>query len=348
MKRTLLFILTVFMASICLAKTTNPVDRYKHEYKNHQDATCPIENNEIKHFVYFAIDRQSIKSHPFLKAEDFSGAQIMYPWVKLEVQKGVYDFSAIEEDLLYLKQHGKELFIQLQDSTFLPGNKGVPSYLFGSEYADGVAPKFTDSGKLEGWVAKRWHPEVQERFSKLILALGKQFDGRVEGINLQETAIDMSEKTAPSFTPEKYVDAIKDNMSALKKAFPQSTKMQYANFMPGEWMPWEDEGYLRSIYQYGEEIGVGLGAPDLLMRRRGQLNHPLAMMHENSYSVPLGIAVQDGNYIGKTNNMDVKSERRNLVPVLHSFADEFLDVDYMFWANQKPYFRDDVIPCFEG
>ena len=89
-------------------------------------------------------------------------------------------------------------------------------------------------------------------------------------------------------------------MLALKKAFPRSAKLQYANFMPGEWLPWEDEGYLRSIYEYGESIGVGLGAPDLMVRRKGQLNHALAMMHENEFTAPLGIAIQDGNYIGQT------------------------------------------------
>ncbi len=105
-------------------------------------------------------------------------------------------------------------------------------------------------------------------------------------------------------------------------------------------------GYLRSIYQYGEEIGVGLSAPDLMVRRKGQLNHALAMMHENNYSVPLGIAVQDGNYIGQTNSDQVIENRKNIVPLLHAFARDFLKVQYMFWVNQEPYFREDVLPCF--
>ena len=36
-------------------------------------------------------------------------------------------------------------------------------------------------------MARRWDPPVQERFHKLLLALGKEFDGKVEGINLPET-----------------------------------------------------------------------------------------------------------------------------------------------------------------
>jgi hypothetical protein len=143
-------------------------------------------------------------------------------------------------------------------------------------------------------------------------------------------------------------------MLALKKAFPLSTTMIYANFIPGEWLPWNDKGYLLSIYKYGEEIGVGLGGPDLMVTRKGQLNHALALMHEHKYTVPLGIAIQDGNYIGKTgadadySEQDEKGNksRKNIVPLLHAFAKGFLKVNYMFWVDQKPYFTMDVLPCF--
>jgi len=121
---------------------------------------------------------------------------------------------------------------------------------------------------------------------------------------------------------------------------------QYANFMPGEWLPWEDKGYLRALYRYGEEIGVGLGTPDLMVRRKGQHNHALTMMHEHTYSVPLGVAVQDGNYIGLTGSDQVIDDRKNIVPLFHGFADDFLKVSYMFWVAQEPYFTQDVLPCF--
>ncbi|MEM9523588.1 MAG: hypothetical protein AAF982_06290, partial [Pseudomonadota bacterium] len=154
--------------------------------------------------------------------------------------------------------------------------------------------------------------------------------------------------TDPGFSPARYAAALKTNMRALKSAFPNTTTMQYANFMPGEWLPWENAGYLQGIYAFGEEIGVGLGAPDLLIRRKGQLNHALAMMHEGEFSVPIGIAIQDGNYIGETGTNRYVGNRNTIVPKLHAFAHDFLDVDYMFWANQQPYFDEDVLPCFEG
>lgn len=324
----------------------NSSERYSDVYKKYMDAECPIGEDNIKHFVYFAREREAIHDHPFLKNSRFKGAQIMYSWAELEESKGHYDFSIIEEDYVYLKSKGRKLFIQLQDSTFNPKYRGVPKYLDAIEYDGGSVLKLNEEGDPSGWVARRWNRNVHAQFAKLINALGAEFDGKIEGINLQESAIGYTPENNDDFTPSVYVESLKRNMLTLKKAFPESTTMQYANFMPGEWLPWEDEGYLKSIYEYGEEIGVGLGSPDLMVQRKGQLNHPLAMMHENDFSVPMGIAIQDGNYIGQTGESVLKKDRENIVPMLHAFAKDFLNVQYMFWVNEHPYFEEDVLPCF--
>jgi hypothetical protein len=324
-------------------KNSNP---YANEYKKYLNASCPLKPDSIKHFVYFARDRELIQNHPFLNIPRFVGAQIMYSWKQLEPEKGKYDFSIIQEDYKYLLSHGKKLFIQFQDASFSPKYVGLPGYLLTDEYDKGAVPQFNGNGEISGWVAKRWNPKVQERFAMLMKAMGKEFDGKVEGINLQETAIEDISKNDSTFTQERYAESLKINMLALKKAFPRSVTMQYANFVPGGWLRKSDKEYLHSIYQYGQEIGVGLGAPDLLFRKREQLNHALAMMHEGKFTVPLGIAVQDGNYIEETGNNDVVINRKNIVPVLHAFAKDFLKVNYMFWVCQEPYFTEDVIPCF--
>ncbi len=342
-----LLFFSLSISLFCQSGWQNPADRYKDVYKQYLDGPDSIEEDGIQHFVYFARDRGLIQNHPFLKVPRFEGAQIMYPWKQLEPQKDEYDFSMIIEDLEYLEGYGKKLFIQIQDATFNPHRTAVPDYLLSPEYDGGTVLMRNDEGEAEGWTAKRWNPQVQKRFSLLLSALGRRFDGKVEGINLQESAAAGSSEKDPSFSPEAYAAALRVNMLALKKAFPRSTTMQYANFMPGEWLPWEDFGFLRSLYEYGEAIGVGLGAPDLMVRRRGQLNHALAMMHEGEFSVPLGIAVQDGNYIGETGNTRVKTERKNIVPMLYSFAKDFLRVDYMFWSSQEPYFSEDVLPFFD-
>ncbi len=352
------FFLLILTSLSSSAEWNNAGNKYENAYKEYEDSTAPIAADDMRHFVYFARDRDAIREHPLLEHSRFTGAQIMYSWAQLEPSKGNYDFSIIQEDYEYLKSKGKKLFIQLQDATFDVRYRGVPAYLNTSEYDGGSIPQKNDDGIEEGWTAKRWNGNVQKRFASLLNALGQDFDGKVEGINLQETAVGVSNEQDPSFTPFAYAESIKRNMLALKNAFPKSAKLQYANFMPGEWLPWEDKGYLRSIYQYGESIGVGLGAPDLMVRRKGQLNHALAMMHENEFTVPLGIAIQDGNYIGQT-GADypagsehpaeaelVKADRKNIVPLLHAFANDFLKVQYMFWVNQEPYFEEDVLPSF--
>lgn len=349
------FLLSVLLSTIfimpAIAQQKKRSERYMDAYKKYLDAACPIKKDSIKHFVYFAKDRELIVNHPMLFHPMFLGAQIMYSWRELEPKKGKYDFSILKQDYQYLKKYHKKLFIQLQDATFNPAWKAVPDYLLSAEYDGGAVLQYNDDEKPEGWVAKRWNKKVRERFELLLRALGKELDGKIEGINLQETAIGVSAKTDSSFSEAGYVQGLKENMMALKKSFPVSATMLYANFMPGEWLPGNDKGYLSSIYQYGEAIGVGLGGPDLMVTKKGQLNHTLAMMHESHYTVPLGIAVQDGNYIGETGDASEELKGKphsNIVPLLHAFAKDFLRINYMFWVNQEPYFKTDVLSCFSN
>lgn len=341
----LVFLFIWLWSSINAQDRQKRSERYVDAYKKYINATCPIPKDSIQHFVYFARDRESLINHPLLLHSRFKGAQIMYSWRDFETQKDQYDFSVLQQDYEYLKKFGKKIFVQLQDVTFYSKYKAVPDYLLTDEYGGGAVLQYDDKGKPAGWVAKRWDKKVRIRFAKLLQEMGKAFDGKIEGINLQETAIAVQDST---FSEQDYILGLKENMLTLKKAFPISTTMIYANFVPGEWLPGNDKGYLRSIYQYGEEIGVGLGGPDLMVTKKGQLNHILALMHEGHYTVPLGIAIQDGNYIGNTGN-DIEesgNNRNNIIPILHGFAKDFLRVNYMFWVNEEPYFIEYVSPCF--
>ena len=345
----LLVTLVTLWISINAQESGRQSEKYADAYKEYLGAACPIAKDSIRHFVYFARDREAIIDHPFLLHPMFKGAQIMYSWRDFEPQKGKYDFTILKQDYEFLKKFGKKVFIQLQDVTFNPKYKAIPDYLTTDEYNGGATFQYNDAGKPEGWVAKRWNKKVRERFALLLQALGKEYDWKIEGINLQETAIGVNSKTDISFSEQEYIQGLKENMLALKKSFPNSATMIYANFTPGEWLPGNDKGYLRSLYQYGEKIGVGLGGPDLMVTRKGQLNHALKFMHEGQYTVPIGIAVQDGNYFGKTGDEKDDTEnksRQNLVPLLHAFAKHFLKVKYMFWTNQEPYFNNDVLTCF--
>src|SRR5206468_1448563 len=129
--------------------------------------------------------------------------------------------------------------------------------------------------------------------------VGKAFDGKIVGINLAETSVSFGEsgKLFPKgFTPEVYRDAVITNMMALKRAFPKSVTLQYANFMPGEWLPVQDRGYLRTVYERARDLQVGVGGPDLLPYKPGQMSHCYPLIRECAGCVTTGIAVQDGNY----------------------------------------------------
>ena len=306
------------------------------------------------HYVFFNRDRQRISDAAFLETKRFEGAQLKYTWRELERAEDSYDFSAIHHDFAFLSSKGKKLFIQLQDASFDPAIVNVPQYLLNDARYNGGADKQynireDDEEKAvpEGWVARRWDQAVQGRFHKLLFALGKEFDGKIEGINLAETAVEFggSGRLFPKgFTPAVYRDAVITNMTALKRAFPKSVTMQYANFMPGEWLPGKDEGYLRSVYERAKDLKVGVGGPDLLPGKPGQMNHCYPLIREAARIVPTGIAVQDGNY----QHTNPKTAQSITIPELVEFAKEYLKVDYIFWCTQEPFYSGKLIPFLQA
>jgi hypothetical protein len=302
----------------------------------------------VRHYVFFGQDREKIAdATSFFETKALVGAQVAYSWRQLEPEKDAYDFSLIREDLALLTSRGKRLFVQLQDVTFSPSRINVPRYLLEDpQYHGGAARQYADSDEtkpmVEGWVARRWDPAVQERLHKLFIALGKEFDGRLEGINLAETSVGFGEtgKLFPQgFSFTTYRDAIITNMKALRRAFPRSVVMQYANFMPGEWRPTEDKGYLTAVYDAAKKWKVGVGGPDLLPYRNGQLKSSYPLIRD-ARTLPTGLAVQDGNYADKHR----KTGKRITVPELLKFAVEELDLDYLFWCTEEPYYSQELIP----
>lgn len=301
----------------------------------------------ILHFMYVARDRDLIRDEAFLSNSSFSGAQIMYSWRSLEPTKDEYNFQQIRDDIALLEPHGKKLFIQIQDATFSAEFKSVPRYLVSAEYNNGAVPQCDQKGQVYGWVARRWDMRVRERFQLLVQKLGREFDGVIAGINFQETAIEVEECNSPphDFSPANYRDSIIENMKVLSASFNISVKMQYANFMPGEWLPSHDEGYLSSVYEQAQKLDIAVGAPDLMPGKIAMVNHAYKLMNEYDGKLVKGIAVQDGNYHGETgSNVIPDGELKSMVPYLYSFAFEELNVSYIFWVKQEPYFSKHVVP----
>ena len=304
----------------------------------------------VHHYVYFNRDRARIADPSFLQAKAVEGAQLKYAWRELEPEQDRYDFSAVRNDLAFLTSKWKKLFIQLQDVSFHESIVNVPRYLLrDARYGGGADRDYLIEGDDEGravaagWVARRWDSAVQERFHKLLLALGREFDGRIEGINLPETSVSFGESGRlfpKGFTFEGYREAVVTNMRVLKRAFPKSVAMQYANFMPGEWLPGKDRSYLRGVYRAAREARVAVGGPDLLPYKRGQMNHSYGLIRELDGVVPTGIAVQTGNY-GYENPETGKGVT---VAELLEFATGYLKVDYIFWEVEEPFYSRRLMP----
>ena len=317
--------------------------------------TSTLNAKPLHHYVFFGTDREKIKdTKPFLETKAFEGAQVSYLWRQLEPGKDEYDFSLIREDLALLTAHGKKLWIQIQDVTFGDRWVPVPRYLTRDPIYNGGADhqykyKVDDEehATTSGWAARRWDPAVQERFHKLLFALGKEFDGRIEGINFAESSIsfgDTGRLYPKGYTPEAYRDALITNLKALKRAFPKSIALQYANFMPGEWRPTNDKGYLRAVYDAAREARVGVGGPDLLPYKPGQMGSSYPLIREVAGKVRVGIAVQDGNYA----HVNPKTSKRVTIAEQMKFATEYLKADYIFWCTEEPYFSNELVPFMQS
>ncbi len=303
---------------------------------------------DVHHYVFFNRDRERIAEASFLSLKALEGAQLKYTWRELERQKDQYDFGDIQRDLSFLRSKGKKLFIQLQDVSFDTNIVNVPRYLLkedryhgGADLQYNIENDDEDHATPAGWVARRWDPAVQERFHLLLLALGRQFDSQIEGINLAETAVDFGDggKLFPKgFSPDVYRDAVMTNMLVLKRVFPRSVAMQYANFMPGGGQ------YLQSVYRWAKELKVGVGGPDLLPYKPGQMRYCYPILREFAGEVPSGIAVQDGNY----EHLNPKTGKQVTVPELVEFATQYLRVKYIFWCTQEPYYSQKVLPVLRA
>jgi hypothetical protein len=304
-----------------------------------------------RHYVFYGMNREALhKDSLFLRSSGFEGAQVSYTWRQLEREKDKYDFAIVRADLALLQARGKKLWIQIQDVSFMNEHIPVPRYLLDEpQYNGGAAQQYhiekddEQAAVAQGWAMRRWDPAVQQRFHSFLAQLGREFDGRVAGVNFAETSVTFgaSGRLFPAgFSFQRYRDAVIENMKALKHAFPKSATLVYGNFMPGEWRATNDRGYLVAVYRAARGLGVGVGGPDLMPHRPGQVNTSYPLIRESSGVVPTGIAVQDGNL----EEMNPKTGKRVTAVELLDFATNNLRVNFVFWGIQEPFYSTAVLP----
>jgi hypothetical protein len=249
-----------------------------------------------------------------------------------------------------LERSEKELFIQVQDVSFEEKIINVPRYLIENPaFNGGVAMKyeFEDEDEtrpiIDGWVARRWDPAVRERFTRLLRMLAREFDGHIAGLSLPETAIgfgDGGEFHPPGFSAGAYYHATKELMTSTRRLFRDSDVVIYANFMPVEELPNEDRGFLRGVYQHTDDIGFGVGGPDLLPHRWFQRQNSLPLIAGRAPKTVAGLAVQWGNL----DDRNPATGKRVAVSELYQVARDEMRLDYIFWGTQEPYFSEGIIP----
>ena len=105
-----------------------------------------------------------------------------------------------------------------------------------------------------------------------------------------------------------------------------------------------DRAYLRDIYRKAAELKVGVGGPDLLPYKPGQMRHSYPLLREYAGRVPTGIAVQEGNYAHE----NPKTHQRVTIPELVAFGTEYLGVNYIFWCTEEPFYSRDLLPYLRG
>lgn len=294
---------------------------------------------EIKHYLYTSEGAFS-QTQKLLDNPQISGVQILYNWRMLEPEKERYDFSAIERDLAVAEKSDKAFFLQLQDRFFWEGARYVPDYLLEDPvYAGGLARQVDDSEakdpKPEGWVAIQWNEAVRGRFQALLSALAENFDGRIEGLNLPESSVNIDgRKDKTGFTCDAYFNATLENMAFARNAFQKSQVVQYVNFWPCEWE--NSEGYMQRSFETAAELGIGLGGPDIVPNRKAQMKNAYPFFHEYQDKLPvIAMAIQEPtlNYVNpETGKTFTRSE-------FIEFASGYLGVDIIFWSASAPWLQ---------
>jgi len=276
-----------------------------------------------------------------IRRPDIAGVQVVYSWKSLEKARDQYDFSRIERDLAYLETLDRKLFVQVQDRFFEIQHRNVPAYLLEEPiYRGGLVPQSDNPGENlpegHGWVTQQWNPAVRGRFQKLLAALAQKFDGRVWGVNLPESSVDVDAKNDQTgFTCDGYFEATLENIAFARKVFRKSHVVQYTNFWPCEWE--NDHQYMSRAFEFAKQNRIGLGGPDIVPYRKGQMknSYPFFNRYKGQLSL-VAMAIQEPTLTYTNPETKKKFTREEFV----DFAENYLGVDVIFWSASSPWLKN--------
>ena len=292
-----------------------------------------------RNFLYLGQDELEA-ALPILDRPDIQGVQVLYVWSNLETGKGVYDFSMIEHDLALARAHHRKFWLQIEDRSFQPNARYLPKYMLTDpEYGGGLARRYDGHAKTQvptGWIARLWDPKVRARYQALIAALAKRFDGRILGFNVEETAADVGEDPLPDgYSCDAYFEATKENILFARHAFKRSHVVQYVNFWPCGWN--NAHGYMSRFFEFAAANRIGVGGPDIVPWRPGQMRNSYPFIHDYRDKVPIvAMAVQEPTleYVNPATAKPFTREE------FTTFAADYLGVDIIFWSKDSPWLHE--------
>src|SRR5690606_7994777 len=108
--------------------------------------------------------------------------------------------------------------------------------------------------------------------------------------------------------------------------------VQYVNFWPCEWE--DDRQYMSRTFAFAADRGVGLGGPDIVPWRQGQMKNAYPFFHRYRGRLPLvAMAVQEPTLIYRNPETGRPFTREQIV----AFARDYLGVDIIFWTLSAPW-----------
>lgn len=265
----------------------------------------------------------------------FIGVNKPYTWKYLEKSKGVYDFSRIERDIALMKGRGMKLIISIREKTFTYRETALPDYLINSrnpQYSAAYKGGQTIN-KQGGYTPKKWVPAVSERLRALYTQLGTRFNGRVEAIQIMETATSLPGSLTPAdYSDAGYANAIISNMSALKHAFPNTVVQQQLNGMGGNRMA--------EVINAAKAAKIGISTVDThpYVTRWWDVVYKYFMPFSNSRYAPVGALVEGHNYGASSPTSSNYISAREIAV----FSTTKLGANYIFWGPPNAAIVQDV------
>ncbi|MEV7596038.1 hypothetical protein AB0O91_01450 [Kitasatospora sp. NPDC089797] len=275
------------------------------------------------------------KVRAMLDRPDIGGVQLVVPWKAVEGAKGEYRWSRLEDALSYLRDRHKKLYVQVQDRFFDVATKdaNVPQYV---KDEGGVAPTVDenpDNPTTHGAMVAQWDDGVRADFQAMLKAMAERFDGRLAGVNLPETAVEVDTgNDRTGYTSKSYIDAELDNMRFGRKVFTRTQFIQYINFLPDD----DDHRRMQEMFDLARDERIGVGGPDTLPDRPYQMANSYKFLHAYKGALPLvAMAVQepDVNAADPTTGKPYTRER------FTGFAHDYLGARQLFWTTEAGWLQ---------